>query len=112
MRLACGLHSYQTFHVKQWAARYDFFLIFFLFVVFIYVFIYLFICLFIYNFLFQEPTAILSRKRNGGGCARGWCVRRGSLLQDCLSVPMCKHEIFMRIDKKHSYVLLKLFHNL
>ena len=34
---------------------------------------------------FQEPTAIPSRKK-GCRCARGWCVRRGSLLQDCLPV--------------------------
>ena len=34
---------------------------------------------------FQEQTAILSRKK-GGRCARGWCVRRGSLLQDRLPV--------------------------
>ena len=59
---------------------------------------------------FQEPTAISSRKK--GGCARGWCVRRGSLLQDRLPVkfqdmkfkdPKFKHEIFVRIDMKHSY---------
>ena len=30
-------------------------------------------------FFFQESTAILSRTK-GGGCARGWCVRRVSLL--------------------------------
>ena len=43
---------------------------------------------------------------------RGWCVRRGSLLQDCLpvkfqgvkfTVPKYKHEIFVRIHMKHSY---------
>ena len=34
---------------------------------------------------FQEPTAIPSRNK-GGRCARGWCVRRGSLLQDRLPV--------------------------
>ena len=34
---------------------------------------------------FQEPTAMPSRKK-GGRCARGWCVRRGSLLQDRLPV--------------------------
>ena len=47
-----------------------------------------------------------------GGCVRGWCVRRGSLLQDRLPAksqhvnfkdPKCKHEIFVRIDMKHSY---------
>ena len=45
------------------------------------------------------------KKRNG--CARGWCVRKGSLLQDRPPVkfndPKFKHEIFMRIDMKHSY---------
>ena len=43
---------------------------------------------------------------------QSWCVRRGSLLQDCLPVkfqvvkfkdPKFKHEIFVRIDIKHSY---------
>ena len=60
----------------------------------------------------QEPTATLCRKKKGGGCARGWCVRRESLLQDRLpakfqdvkfAVPKCKHEIFMRIDMNHSF---------
>ena len=50
---------------------------------------------------FQETTAIPSRKK-GGGCARGWCVRRGSLLQDRLPVKFkdskFKHEIIVRID--------------
>ena len=35
---------------------------------------------FLLFFCFQEPTAIPSRKKTGGGCARGWCVRRGSLM--------------------------------
>ena len=48
----------------------------------------------------------------GGACARGWCVGRGSLLQDGLPMklqdvkfkdPKIKHEIFVRIDMKHSY---------
>ena len=58
----------------------------------------------IYLFIYQELTAILSGKKKGG-CARGWCVRRGSLLQDRLPVkyPKCKHENFVRIDMKHSY---------
>ena len=46
------------------------------------------------------------------GSARGWCVRRGNLLQDRLPVklqerkfkdPKFNHEIFVRIDMKHSY---------
>ena len=62
-----------------------------------------------HDFVFQEPTAILSRKKVGG-YARGWRVRR--VLLDCIpvkfqdvkfTVPNCKHEIFE---------LLKLFHNL
>ena len=66
----------------------------------------------VYNIFFQEPTAILSRKEKGGECVRGWCVRRGSLVQDRLpvkfqdvkfTVPKCKHETFVRIDMKHSY---------
>ena len=56
---------------------------------------------------FEEPTAIQSRKK-GGGCARGWCVGRGSLLQDRLPVkfkdPKFMHEIFVTIDMKHSYL--------
>ena len=28
------------------------------------------------------------------------------------TVPKSKHEIFVRIDMKHSYILLKLFHDL
>ena len=48
-------------------------------------------------------------------------VRRGSLLQDRLPVkfqdvkfqdPKLKHEIFARIGMKHSYILLKVFHDL
>ena len=39
------------------------------------------------------------------GCARDWFVRRGSLLQDRLPVKFKdKHEIFMRIYMKHSYL--------
>ena len=34
--------------------------------------------LFFILFCFSKATAIPSRKRKGGGCARGWCVRRGS----------------------------------
>ena len=57
-------------------------------------------------------TTIPSRGKKGNACARGWCVRRGSLLKDCLPVkfqdvkfkdPKFKHEIFVRIDLKHSY---------
>ena len=63
-------------------------------------------------FLFlQEPTTILSRKNNGGGCARGWCVRREfaarsspAKFQDVkFAVPKCKYEVFMRIDMNHSF---------
>ena len=56
-------------------------------------------------------TAIPSRKkkkREGNGCARGWCARRGSLLQDRLPVkfkdPKFKHELIMRGDMEHSYL--------
>ena len=75
--------------------------------------------------LLQEPTDIPSRKKlMRWVCARGWCVRRGSLLQDHLPVKFndakFKNEIFfLRIDMKHSYfsnfclqsifLLLKLF---
>ena len=60
---------------------------------------------------YQEPTSIPSRKKRSE-CARGWCVRRGSLLQDRFPVkfqdvnfkdPKFKLEIFVRIDMKHSY---------
>ena len=56
-------------------------------------------------FFFPSATAIPSRGENG-------CARRGSLQQDRLPVkfqdvkfqdPKFKHEIFMRIDMKHSY---------
>ena len=70
-------------------------------------------------FFFQEPTAIPSREeKKGGGCATRWCVRRGSLLQDCLLVKFqdtkCKHEIFVRIDNEafklfQSEIVIKLF---
>ena len=41
----------------------------------------LFISVFINLFIYQEPTDIPSRKKlMGWVCARGWCVRRGSLL--------------------------------
>ena len=47
-------------------------------------------------------------KKKGYECARGRCVRRESLLQNCLPVkfkdPKFKHEIFMRIDMKYSGV--------
>ena len=63
---------------------------------------------------FQErpPYQVGKKKKKGNGCARGWCVGRGSLLQDRLPVkfqdvkfkdPKFKHEIFVRIDMKHSY---------
>ena len=46
-------------------------------------------------------------------CARGWCVRRESLLVDHLPVkfndPNFKNEIFMRIDMNHSYFSNYLF---
>ena len=47
-----------------------------------------------------------------GVSEEGVCYRRGSVLQDCLPVkfqevkfkdPKFKHEIFVRIDMKHSY---------
>ena len=69
------------------------------------------ICLFS---LFSSVTAIPSREeKKGNGCARGWCVRRVSLLQDRLPVkfqdvkfkdPKFKHEIF-----NEAFIL---FHNL
>ena len=44
-------------------------------------FVYLYIYLFIYLYIYQEPTDIPSRKKlMRWVCARGWCVRRGSLL--------------------------------
>ena len=58
---------------------------------------------FIYLFIYQEPTAI---PQVGKKSARGWCVRRGNLLQDQLPVKFqdvkfkdskFKHEIFVRI---------------
>ena len=53
----------------------------------------------------SSMTAIPCRKKKGNGCAKGWCVTRGSLLQDCLpvkfTVPKCKNEVFVRIDMKH-----------
>ena len=55
----------------------------------------------------QVPTAIPSRKKR---YARGWCVRKGSLLKDRLPVKFqdvkylkFKHDIFVRIDIKHLY---------
>ena len=59
----------------------------------------------------------------GNGCARGWCVGIGNLLQDGLPVklravkfkdPKFKHEIFVALDMKHSYfsnisILIDLF---
>ena len=68
--------------------------------------------LFFFFFFFSKATAKPSRKKKGNGFARGWFVRRGSLLQDRLpvtfqdvkfKVPKFKHEIFVRIDLKHSY---------
>ena len=37
-------------------------------------------------YFFSRATAIPSRRKKGNRCARGWCVRRGSLLQDGLPV--------------------------
>ena len=68
------------------------------------------------EFFFKSRPPYQVEKKEGG-CAGGWCVRRGSLLQDCLPVkfqevkfqemkfqdPKLKHEIFVRIDMKHSY---------
>ena len=57
-------------------------------------------------------TATPSRRKKGSRCARGWSVRRGSLLQDGLPMqfqdvkfkdPTFKHQIFVRMDIKHSY---------
>ena len=54
-------------------------------------------------FFLPSATAIPKKKKKGNGCARGWCVRRGSLLQDRLPVKFqdvkfndmkLKHEIF------------------
>ena len=53
---------------------------------------------FIEFFFFQEPTAIPSRKKRGG-CARSWCVRRGSLLQDRLPVKF-KDFFFKRASRR------------
>ena len=62
---------------------------------------------------FPSATATPSRGKKGNGRARGWYVRRGSLLQDRLPVkfqdvkfryPKFKHEIFMGIDMKNSYI--------
>ena len=56
------------------------------------------------SFKCQPPYKV---GKKGGGC-----VRRGRLLQDRLpvkfqdvkfTVPKCKHDIFVRIDMKHSY---------
>ena len=59
----------------------------------------------------NEGTNSRNTKRKGNGCGRGWCVRRGSLLQDHLPVkfkdPKFKHEIRLK-----AVILLKLFHNL
>ena len=58
---------------------------------------------FIYVDVHLKPilaVTLLSRR------ARGSCVRRWSLLQDCLPVKFKDtkvHEIFIRIDMKHSY---------
>ena len=68
-------------------------------------------------FVFQEPTAtpIPSIKKK---CAKCWCQKRESLLQDRLPVKFqdvklkdrnFKHEIFLRIDMKHSYFSNDLF---
>ena len=71
--------------------------------------------LFIYLLFFQERPPYQVEKKEGNECARGWCVRRGSLLQDCLPVkfqdvkfkdPNFKDEIFMRMDMKHSYFFI------
>ena len=60
---------------------------------------------------FSITTAMLSRKKKGMGVPRRWCIRRGSF-QDGLPVKFqdvkfkdlkFKHEIFARIDMKHSY---------
>ena len=37
-------------------------------------------------FFKSRPPYQVEQKKKGGGCARGWCVRRGSLLQDRLPV--------------------------
>ena len=34
----------------------------------------------------SRPPYQIGREKKGGGYARGWCVRRGSLLQNCLPV--------------------------
>ena len=75
-------------------------------------FVCLFICYFIYLFIYQEPTNIPSRKKMRWVCATGWCVRRGSLLQDLpvkFNDPKFRNEIFVRIDMKHSYFSNYLF---
>ena len=67
---------------------------------------------FVMLLFFQARPPYQVGKKRGNGCARGWCVRRGSLLQDHLPVKFqdvkfkdlkLKHEIFMRIDMIHSY---------
>ena len=50
-------------------------------------------------------TAIPSRKKKGNGCARGWC---GKMVPVKFKDPKFKHEMFMRMDMKHSYFSLKL----
>ena len=68
-------------------------------------------------FFLQELTTITSRKNRWVCHARGWCVRRGSLLQDCLPVKFqdvkfkFKHEFFCE-NRHEASILLKLFHNL
>ena len=55
----------------------------------------------------MQLSLVINLKKKGNGCASGWYVGRGSLLQDGLPVkfkyPKFKHDIFVRIDMKHSY---------
>ena len=57
--------------------------------------------LFFFFFKSQQPYQVEKKERNG--CARGWCVKRGSLLQDCL------HVKFQDVKfNKQCFLLLKL----
>ena len=62
----------------------------------------------VFIYLSRADRHTKSRKKS----ARGWCVRRENLLQNRFPVkfqdvkikdPNFKHEIFVRIDMKHSY---------
>ena len=67
----------------------------------------------IYLFIYQEPTDIPSRKKRGGCVPEVGVSEEGVCSKDHLPVkfndPKLKNEIFVRLDKKHSYFSNYLF---